>query len=353
MGDLAASTKDGSASSWRGASLRPFETSSIGLVCVGLSIAVGYLALHAAFDALVLALWSFPPGELPLWQMDAWWTDVVNAVLIGYLPAAQAIARRGVVRNLAELRPRLRCNDAEIRALSDAATGAGGPIARTLSLSGLALGAGLTFFDPSTTGGVTPSPSDPWFIWSLGQNSLMVWLGARFAVYDLNVTRIYLALGRNSVDIDLLDIRSLAPFARRGHRSALTWVLFSSIFSLFWLGGSAAQGNLLFLVMVLSMATFAFVGPLATLRQAIQAEKHAELERLREQIREERAQPDAALDSPRLANLVGYYQLIDSAREWPVDAANLLKFIGYLLLGLGSWLGGAVVERVLDSAIRG
>ena len=35
-------------------------------------------------------------------------------------------------------------------------------------------------------------------------------------------------------------------------------------------------------------------------------------------------------------------QLIDNAREWPVDAANLLKFIGYLLLGLGSWLGGAV-----------
>ena len=51
--------------------------------------------------------------------------------------------------------------------------------------------------------------------------------------------------------------------------------------------------------------------------------------------------------------MICYYQLIDSAREWPVDAANLLRFIGYLLLGLGSWLGGAVVERILDSAIRG
>ena len=105
--------------------------------------------------------------------------------------------------------------------------------------------------------------------------------------------------------------------------------------------------------MALSMATYAFVGPLAALRQGIRAEKHTELERLREQIRAARTQTDAALDSPRLANLVGYYQLIDSAREWPVDAANLLKFLGYLLLGLGSWLGGAVVERILDSAIRG
>lgn len=50
---------------------------------------------------------------------------------------------------------------------------------------------------------------------------------------------------------------------------------------------------------------------------------------------------------------VAYYQLIESAREWPIDAANVLRFIGYLLLGLGSWLGGAVVERILDTALQG
>jgi hypothetical protein len=316
-------------------------------------IAVGYLLLHAAFDGIVSAIWGFPPGELPLWQRDQWWTDFVNAALIGYLPAAQAIARRGVVRDLAELRPQLLCNDAEFRALSRAATGSGGPIARALSLSGLALGAWLTFRDPSMSAGATASPSDPWFVWALGRSMLTVWLITRFSVYDLNVTRIYLGLGRNSVGIDLLDIRSLAPFARRGQRSALTWVLFSSIFSLFWLGSLAARVNLPFLVIVLSMATFAFVGPLAALRQRIRVAKHAELERLREQIRNARTQAEAAADSPRLANLAGYYQLVDSAREWPVDAANLLKFTSYLLLGLGSWLGGAVVERMLDSAIRG
>ena len=135
MDDLAASTKDAAASSRRDVALRRLETSSIGLACVGLSIAAGYMLLHAAFDALFLTVWSFPPGELPFWQKDAWWTDVVNAVLIGYLPAAQAIARRGVVRDLAELRPRLRCNEAEIRALSDAATRPGCWVARTLSLS--------------------------------------------------------------------------------------------------------------------------------------------------------------------------------------------------------------------------
>lgn len=353
MGDRAASAPDAPARPWRVLSPRRFETSSIGLAGVGLSIAVGYLLLHAAFDTLFLTVWGFSPGELPWWQSDDWWTDCLNGALMGYLPAAQAITRRGVARDLAELRPRLRCNDAEFRALSDDATGPGGPIARVLSLSGLALGAWLALGDPSMTGGASVSPSDPFFIWHLARSMLVLWLVIRFSVYDLRVTRIYLALGRKTVGIDLLDIRSLSPFARRGQRSALAWVLFSSLLSLFWLGSSAARVNLPGLVMVLSMATFAFVGPLVALRHGIQAEKRGELERLREQIRDARTQTDAAVDSPRLANLVGYYQLIDGAREWPVDAANLLRFIGYLLLGLGSWLGGAVVERILDSAIRG
>jgi hypothetical protein len=221
MGDLTAIANSGSDWSWRGVSLRLSETNSSGLACAGLSIAVVYLLLHTAFDALFLAVWTFPPGELPLWQKDTWWADVVNAVLIGYLPAAQAISRRGVARDLAGLRPRLRCNDAEITALSDAATGQGGPIARALSLSGLALGAWSTFVDPSMAGGAIPSSSDPWFLWSLGRNTLMVWLGVRFVVYDFNVTRIYLALGRNSVDIDLLDIRSRDRGEQSTYRSRL------------------------------------------------------------------------------------------------------------------------------------
>ena len=352
MGDSEARPRNRLDWSWLGVVLRPFEASSIGPAWVGLWIAVAYLILHVAFDALFPIFCNAPPGGLPMWKSDLWWTDLVNATLIGYLPAAQAIARRGIARDLSELRPRLRVDEAEFWALRDAATGPGGPIARGLGLTGIAIGAWITFADPSMSRGATPSTNDPIFVWSLVRSMLFVWLVARFSVYDFNTTRSYIALGRDAVEVDLLDIRSLAPFARRGQRSALTWVLFSSIFSLFWIDGSAAQGNVPFLVMVLSMATFAFVGPLVALRQSIMVAKHTELDGLRDQIREARDRSDEALSSPQLANAVAYYQLIESAREWPVDAANLLKFIGYLFLGLGSWLGGAVVERILDSALR-
>ena len=97
--------------------------------------------------------------------------------------------------------------------------------------------------------------------------------------------------------------------------------------------------------------------PLVGVRNNIVRVKRAELERLRKEIREEGEPalgPAAAKSnpSPRLANLIAYYQLVESTREWPADAANLLRFLLYLMLGLGSWLGGAVVERVLDSALR-
>ena len=84
--------------------------------------------------------------------------------------------------------------------------------------------------------------------------------------------------------------------------------------------------------------------------------KRVELGRLRDEIRVERATVvNTSSDDvdPRLANLIAYYLLIDRAPEWPIDGANLLKFFMYLLIGLGSWFGGALVERLLDSTLGG
>ena len=106
------------------------------------------------------------------------------------------------------------------------------------------------------------------------------------------------------------------------------------------------------------MASAAFVVPLLGVHSRIQSVKRSELDRLRDEILAERAvvlneTSNADQQSPRLANLIAYYQLIERAREWPVDAANLLRFFLYLLIGLGSWLGGAVVELLLSRSLGG
>ena len=56
-----------------------------------MGIGAGYLLLRVAFDAVFLAVQGFPPGASPVWRSEGSWAHLVNAALIGYLPAALAI----------------------------------------------------------------------------------------------------------------------------------------------------------------------------------------------------------------------------------------------------------------------
>jgi hypothetical protein len=38
-------------------------------------------------------------------------------------------------------------------------------------------------------------------------------------------------------------------------------------------------------------------------------------------------------------------------REWPFDAPTLARFLLYVAIPLGSWIGGAPVERLLGAAL--
>jgi predicted MFS family arabinose efflux permease len=38
-------------------------------------------------------------------------------------------------------------------------------------------------------------------------------------------------------------------------------------------------------------------------------------------------------------------------REWPVDASTLTRFALYLAIPVGSWLGGALVERLVNALL--
>ncbi len=324
---------------------------------LGLSIVIGYLLIRCVFDGMVLAIWEFPPGAHALWQ-GVWWPEVVNATLVGFVPAALLIARRGIDRDFDQLRPWLPHSDAAIADLRAAATGPAGLAGRAVMLSIVVATVWLIFDDPSMRQGTEISPTNPVLIWTLLRLPLFVWLSFLLIVTDFNATRSYLRLGRDLIEVDLLDVQSLIPFARRGLRSALTWVIFLIIFSLFWIGDEASEHNLMLFIPVLAMAIGAYVVPLIGVHSNIVAVKRATLDRLRDEIRIERElisnkQSDTSSDSPNLANLIAYYQLIEGSREWPINAANLLRFFMYLLIGLGSWLGGAFVELMLDRTLSG
>ena len=81
--------------------------------------------------------------------------------------------------------------------------------------------------------------------------------------------------------------------------------------------------------------------------------KGVELDKLREQIRLERASCfDASTGSMgeggRLAGLITYHDLVERVPEWPFDAPMALRLGLFVTLGIGSWLGGALVERLVE-----
>jgi len=54
---------------------------------------------------------------------------------------------------------------------------------------------------------------------------------------------------------------------------------------------------------------------------------------------------------PLVCDMLAYEARIESVREWPFDTSTLSRFALFLLIPLVSWIGGALVERIVDSAL--
>ncbi len=52
-----------------------------------------------------------------------------------------------------------------------------------------------------------------------------------------------------------------------------------------------------------------------------------------------------------LADLLAYRDTITAAREWPVRSPTFLRVFLLLMIPVASWIGGALVERMLGSLL--
>ncbi len=53
----------------------------------------------------------------------------------------------------------------------------------------------------------------------------------------------------------------------------------------------------------------------------------------------------------RIEEIVAYRGVVEGVSAWPGDSSNFVRFSLLLLIPLGSWAGGAVVERFIDSLL--
>jgi hypothetical protein len=183
----------------------------------------------------------------------------------------------------------------------------------------------------------------------------------RVAVYLVDSARVYSRIGEQHVVVDLLNLGPLLPLSRHGLRIVLLMTILVASGLTISVGIPASSPRsadmvVFFLYLcVLVLATVAFVFPLRGLRRYIQARKAEELAKVREDIRNSRelaaSGPESGEAGARLPGLIAYKHEIESVREWPFDAPALTRFFLYVAIPLGSWLGGALVERLLGAAL--
>jgi hypothetical protein len=208
-----------------------------------------------------------------------------------------------------------------------------------------------------TTNITTPAPTNPW--------DLQLW---SYDVYWHRVTTVFFLwwtactcyvlvvesarLSRLSDEFDSLDLFDLAPYqplVRQGLVNALLVIGGVSVMSL--LGVESRYGSVLaaFWILSILLAWLGLMLPLRGIRKKIIEAKNQELDRCRRALIRERDDLKAGTDKQtKIGQVVAYREMINDIRNWPFDNPTLVRFALYLLIPLGSWLGGAFVERGVD-----
>jgi hypothetical protein len=117
------------------------------------------------------------------------------------------------------------------------------------------------------------------------RNFVVGWIAGHAALTEVHMTRAYVRLGENELDIDLVDLSPLSAFAHKGQCGAISWLVASSLVSLFWFGPTSTSSNGLIVLVILVLVTLVFFRPIYGAHQGIRRAKQAELGALREELR--------------------------------------------------------------------
>jgi hypothetical protein len=326
--------------------LRPFAASPRAPLAIGLGYALAMIGISWVFR-IAVGDWQTGFGRSPYF-----WLDILNGMLFAYVPTATWMLRSGRLRDLRELRSVLRCDDAEFELLAQRAVCV--PPRRLLVsalIGAVAMGA-MPVLDLRFWEGPPPPLTDPEMIFFIARNVAMGILVGHTVLTEWNAVTVFSEIGAARVEIDLFDLRRLSVFPRAGLRGAFAWVLCSSLISLFWLGPAAGSANGGILFAILTLVSVGIYFTILGVHQSIREAKREALDEVADGIR----QAGAALrsgaqrsDSPALADLVAYHGFLERLSEWPLGVTSLVRGALIAALGIGSWLGGALVERMIDS----
>ena len=310
---------------------------------------IGYLGTIALADTTRPLLVPAVPFGLDIeFRMN-----LVMIVIIAYTVAVGVLEFRTAPRELGRLRALLDCNDATFAVAIEA-------FLPTRLQAALAwLGGSLFAFAvawASRAGKVrlgAISTSDLHDHWNLALLVLLFSLLGVFALWGIRSAGLYSSLARRHARVRLLDAAPLQLFATRGLRLALIWFLGSGIALLLAIGASAQMVVLGVIALTSALGVASLILPSLGIHQRMREVKEAELSRVRGEIesRLEALRAGAGNAAGELPALLAWEARVAEVPVWPLGGAVLIRFGLLVLIPVGSWLGGAMVERLVDAAL--
>ena len=182
--------------------------------------------------------------------------------------------------------------------------------------------------------------------------------GAGWTLYRLLASMIKYAnqfsrIARALPTVDLFDTKFNKVFVQQGVKSALLVIGFISISGIIIVApGDGFRMAILVGVISCLSATFAMIIPALGIQKRTAIEKKKHLKDIRKKLQKltyKIALDD--LDHLKLSTLLALETRIQAVKEWPFDASSISKFAFYISIGLGSWIGAALVEKLLDKVI--
>lgn len=157
---------------------------------------------------------------------------------------------------------------------------------------------------------------------------------------------------------ELFDPAPLQAPIREGLRNTLIVSSFAAIMTPFlidpryWVMVSVIAG------LTIAFASLGMILPARGVAQRMARAKADELARIspliiakHKQLQNAATDDVAARISTELNAMLDYRQRVEQMREWPFDRSALSRFGLYLLFPVFSWIGAALVERVVDSTL--
>jgi hypothetical protein len=264
--------------------------------------------------------------------------------LAGYTPAARHYLLRAAARNLEALRRVLGPRASEAFAAPSPWPPASLAWVFLLALPAIGLAVdrdpGL-YFRPSYwfVGNAWAWVLAPWCAWCLG----------RHVIATLGVSRQFSAVASALPEVDLLDRRWLAPFASQALTSALLWLLGPAIWAVNLVDDAFLPVVAVVTALCAAIGTAALLLTTRGARRRLADAKERELEAAHAALRGDsgslaRSVLAARPERPSVSDLVAWTGYVSELSTSPFTQASRLRFVLYLALPLGSWLGGALVD---------